>query len=108
MKNLLAFFFIIASVSIFAQNPNRQTAEEYLKRGELMMERANFVDAVSNFTHAIKADNTFAEAYYKRALALKRIETEMEGLSYCDDMKKASTLGSTKAKKELTKADCNN
>lgn len=98
----------MTSFALSAQNPDRQTAEQYLKRGEIMMEKSNYVDAISNFTHAIKADNTFAEAYYKRALAIKNVEIEYEGINFCDDMKKASSLGSLKAKKALTQADCSN
>lgn len=108
MKNIVFLFvFVFAGLSLFSQNIDRNTAEQYLKRGEYMMEKSNYVDAISNFTLAIESDVTYAEAYRKRAIAIKMSETEHEGISYCEDLKKAVSLGSEKAKKELKESICN-
>ncbi|MDY0216446.1 MAG: hypothetical protein RBS19_05785 [Bacteroidales bacterium] len=107
MKNILFLIvFAFAGLSLFSQNPDRNTAEQYLKRGEYMMDKGNYVDAISNFSLAIESDITYAEAYRKRALAIKMSDTEQEGISYCDDMKKAVSLGSESAKKELKQSTC--
>lgn len=107
MKNVVFFIvFVFASLSLFSQNPDRNTAEQYLNRGEYMMEKSNFVDAITNYTLAIESDVTYAEAYHKRAIAIKMSETEHEGISYCEDLKKAVSLGSEKAKKDLKESTC--
>jgi len=60
---LIGVLFLSIS-SVYAE-----TAEEYLKRGDIDIGQGNFSQAISDYTKAIEINPSYAEAYHNRASA---------------------------------------
>lgn len=82
-----------------------QAIEEYPENPQLLINRGNInllfgltLDAIADYTKAIKMDPAYAEAYYNRALSYLMIYDNNAG---CMDMNKSADLGYSKATEAL-------
>jgi tetratricopeptide (TPR) repeat protein len=71
-----------------AINPQNHTA--YYKKGLLLIRQKNIVDAIENFSTAIKADSTSPAAYFERGMCEAGLKKSQAA---GDDFAKARTLG---------------
>ena len=67
-----------------------ESAYLYYNRGNVYVERKDYVHAIDDYTRAIAMDAHLAEAYYNRGLARIAINLEAEGIS---DLSKAGEQG---------------
>ena len=67
-----------------------ESAYLYYNRGNVYVQRGDYVHAIEDYTHAILLDANLAEAYYNRGLARIASKHQAEGVS---DLSKAGELG---------------
>ena len=67
-----------------------ESAYLYYNRGNVYVQRNDYVHAIEDYSHAIAIDGNLAEAYYNRGLARIANKQQSEGIS---DLSKAGELG---------------
>jgi tetratricopeptide (TPR) repeat protein len=72
---VILLFFISLCVCDTHAKP---TARDYLKRGDIQLNRNNLVGAIRNYSKAIELDPSFADAYIRRGMA-RRAKGSLNG-----------------------------
>ncbi|MEY4927722.1 MAG: hypothetical protein RI894_2158 [Bacteroidota bacterium] len=75
-----------------------EMAEIYYNRGNLYFDGRRYLEAMNDYSEALKKNNSYVQAYLNRALAKRAL-----GGAYnpCEDWQEAKRLGSPKAKKMI-------
>lgn len=73
LKEMGKFNEAVADFSFVLQNKSRDVVSVYMMRGEANMYAGNALDALNDFTEALKYNPNIAQAYYQRGLILHSV-----------------------------------